>query len=93
MPAVIGSSPIAPIKKGENVNQSNKDKDRETILSLLGFIEDRKRKGMYEHHDFTQQFDLSKIPLESVVPYIAIKFLNDGYANCQESIRRALGLE
>ena len=92
-PVGIGLNPITPIKKGDNMKQLDKDEDKELILSLLGFFEDREREGVYEHHDFTQQFDLSKIPLESVVSHIATKFRNIGYIHCQENIRRALGLE
>ena len=99
-PVVAGSNPAIPAK-GEIMKQPVQqklpfnrigEKERDRILSRLGFhLTDK--LNVYIHSDFTQQFDLSKIPLESIVPYIATKFLNDGYAHCQEEFRHILGLE
>ena len=67
-------------------------KERDRILSRLGLIETDK-KNIYEHLDFNYQFDLSKVSLEKILEYVAIKFVNVGYTNCQENFRQALGLE
>ena len=67
-------------------------KERDRILSRLGLIK-TDNQNVYEHPDFNYQFDLSKVSLEKILEYVAIKFVNIGYTNCQENFRQALGLE
>ncbi len=74
------------------MKQLDKDEDRERILSLLGcYLTDK--PNVYAHDALNYQLNLSKVPLEEVLSYIASKFRLVGYTNCQENMRQALGLE
>ena len=72
--------------------ERDKERDRERILSLLGCVLTNK-KDIYRHEGLSYQLDLSEVPLENVLVYVASKFRNIGYVHCQENFRQALGLE
>ncbi len=81
-----------PAQKELPLGDKRKNKERERILSLLGcYLTDK--PDVYAHDALNCQLNLSKVPLEEVLSYVASVFRNIGYTHCQENIRRALGLE